>query len=65
MKKIKTFLQLLWLCKIPMFIIWAFFYALSFVGQTSYDAFESFLISGAFSVGLTIFSLLCVKIFKL
>jgi hypothetical protein len=57
----KTLLKNLWTCRNKVLLAWLFFFCLSLVGKTPHSIFILFLISGAFSIGVTSLAILYIK----
>jgi NAD(P)H-nitrite reductase large subunit len=57
----KTLLENLWSCKNQVLIAWLFFFCVSLTGESPYSVYKLFLISGAFSMGITMIAILYVK----
>ena len=49
MKLIKN----LWICRNNILTVWIFFFCLSMIGKSPYDAFTLLMISGLFSITIT------------
>ena len=58
----KKYLNVIWEMKYWLITIWIFFFLLSLVSNSPYNAFMLFLISGAWTFGLLILGIVLFKL---
>ena len=58
----KKYLHLIWEIKFFILALWLIFFSFTFIGQSPYNIFISFLISGAWALGLTIIGIIATKL---